>query len=58
MRAILVREFGIQGGATVTLLKKFEYLHYGSSKRVEFFINDRGMFKLHIHKDIPRETLC
>jgi hypothetical protein len=22
------------------------------------FINDRGMFKLHIHKDMPRETLC
>ncbi len=37
--------------------KKFEYLHYGSSKWADFFINDRDMFKVYIHKDMPRETL-
>ena len=38
--------------------KKFEYLPYGSSKRADFFIGDRGMFKVYIHKDMPRKTLC
>jgi hypothetical protein len=37
---------------------KIEYLHYGSSKRADFFVDDRGMPKLYIHKDMPRQTLC
>ncbi len=38
--------------------EKIEYLHYGLTKQADFFINDRGMFKLHIHKDMPKETFC
>ncbi len=37
--------------------KKIKYLHYSSSKRVDFFVSDRGMFKLHIHKDMLRKIL-
>ncbi len=37
--------------------KKIEYLHYGSSKRADFFVNDTDMFKLYVHKDMLRETL-
>jgi hypothetical protein len=37
--------------------EKIEYLHYDSSKWADFFINDRGMHKLYIHKGMPRETL-
>ncbi len=36
--------------------KKVEYLHYGSSKRTDFFTNDRGIYKLYIDKDMPREN--
>jgi hypothetical protein len=39
-------------------IERIEYLHYGSSKWTDFFIHDRGMFKLYIHKDMLRETLC
>jgi hypothetical protein len=36
----------IEGGAKVTLSKKTEYLHYGSSERADFFTNNRGIFTL------------
>jgi hypothetical protein len=36
---------------------KIEYLHYGKSKQADFFIRNTGMFELHIHKDMPRETI-
>ncbi len=38
--------------------KKIEYLHYSSSKRTDFFVDDRGILKFYIYKYIPRETLC
>jgi hypothetical protein len=38
--------------------KKIEYLRYDSSKRVGCFMNDKGMFKLYIHKDMLKEILC
>ncbi len=37
---------------------KLEYLHYGSSKRADSFVNNTTMFKVYIHKDMPSETLC
>jgi hypothetical protein len=51
-------KFNIQDGPQVTLPKKIEYIHYHSSKRADVFINNRGMFKLFIHKDMLIETLC
>ena len=47
-----------QGVTKVTYQKEFEYLPYGSNKRADFFVNDRSMFKVYIHKDMSRETLC
>ncbi len=44
--------------SNATEVKKIEYLNYGSSKRADFFVDDRGMSKLYIHKDTPRQTLC
>ncbi len=44
--------------SNATEVKKIEYLNYGSSKRADFFVHDRGMPKLYIHKDAPRQTLC
>ena len=37
--------------------KKIEYLPYSSSKQVDFFINDRGMFNVYFHKEMLREAL-
>jgi hypothetical protein len=37
--------------------KKIKYFHYSSNKRVDFFVSDRGMFELHIHKDMLRKNL-
>ncbi len=41
-------------------LGKFEYLHYGSTKRAHFFTKDRGIFTLQIHTDegTENENLC
>lgn len=36
--------------------KKFEYLNYYSNQRADFIVNDRDMFKLHIHKDMSRKN--
>ena len=33
-------------------LKNFDYLHHGLSKQVHFFVNDRGILKLHRHNDM------
>jgi hypothetical protein len=31
--------------------EKIEYLHYGSSKRADFFTTDKGVFIVHTHKE-------
>ena len=36
---------------------KIEYLNYGLSKRADFFVDDRGIYKLYIHKDKVGENL-
>jgi hypothetical protein len=49
----------VQDSAKVTLSKK--KLNISITARANeliFFINDRGMFELYIHKDMPRETPC
>jgi hypothetical protein len=38
--------------------KKIQYLPYGLSKGADFFINDRGMFKLYIHMDMVEKNVC
>jgi len=37
---------------------KIKYLYYDSSERADFYINDRGMFKLYFYKDMSRDTFC
>ncbi len=38
-------------------VEKIEYLPYGLTKGADFFINDRGMFKLYIHMDTIEKNL-
>ena len=42
----------------VTLSKKIEYLHHGSSKPADIFTKDRRIFTLQIHTDKVSENLC
>jgi hypothetical protein len=41
----------MQGGIKVGFPKKNEYVQYGPSKQADFFINNRDMSKVYIHKE-------
>jgi len=50
----------VQGSAKATLPKnkKLDISTTARANELIFFINGRGMLKLYIHKDMPRETFC
>ncbi len=47
----------MQGGPKVGFPKRNEYVQYGPSKQADFFINNRDMSKVYIHKESLSEAL-